>query len=134
MAQKFPNQGEGIILAYLVNKDSPSNLTLRLFTNNITPGNTDDEGDYTEASGDGYAAIALTGASWAIVEGAPSEASYAQQEFTFTGALGNVYGYFYTRDSDDKLTSAERFADAPFNISANGQKIRITPKITCTTA
>jgi hypothetical protein len=124
------NQGEGIALEYLINKGSPSNLVLRLYTNNLTPGETDTEATFTEASGSGYSAITLTGASWTVTTGAPSEAAYAQQEFTFSGALGNVYGYYYTRAGDSKQIIGERFSDGPYNITASGQKIRITPKIT----
>ncbi len=131
MSLLTPDQGEGYVLSYLVNKASPSNLTLRLYTNNKTPSETDVEGDYTEASGSGYAAISLTGASWTISGTAPTQAAYAQQTFTFTGALGNVYGYYLTRNADDKLQLAERFSDGPYNIQNNGDTIKITPQITC---
>ena len=130
MSLVVPDQGEGIALSYLVNKSSPSDLTLRLYTNNGTPGESDTESTYTEASGSGYSAINFTGASWTVTTGAPSNVAYAQQEFTFTGALGNVYGYYVTRQSDSKLIWVERFSDGPYNITATGQKIRVTPVIT----
>lgn len=125
-----PNNGEGDALGFFVNKVAPETLVLRLYTNNITPAETDVAATYTEAAGNGYASISLTGASWTVVEGAPSEASYAQQTFTFTGALGNVYGYFQTRTTSGRIALAERFTDGPYNIVNNGDQIKITPKVT----
>lgn len=126
-----PNNGEGDALQYLVNRAAPENLVLRLYTNNITPAETDTAATYTEASGSGYGAITLTGATWgAPSEGAPSSIAYAQQTFTFSGALGNVYGYFMTRATSGRIALAERFTGAPFNIANNGDQIKITPQIT----
>jgi len=130
MALVVPNQGEQIALEALVGKTAGQNLILRLFTNDITPGEADDETDYTEASGDGYEAITLTAANWTFTAGAPSNLAYAQQTFTFTGALGNVYGYYFTQAVSGKLTWAERFTGAPFNVANNGDEIKITPQIT----
>lgn len=132
MALLVPNNGEGDALQYFVNKATPENLVLRLFTNNVTPGETDTAGTYTEASGFGYSALTLTGASWGSPsEGAPSSIAYAQQTFTFTGALGNVYGYYLTRSTSGRIAYAERFSDGPYNIANNGDQIKITPTITC---
>jgi hypothetical protein len=125
-----PNGSEATMLEAILNKVAPQNLVLRLFTNNVTPGETDLAAAYTEASGNGYAAITLTAASWSVVEGAPSEASYPEQTFTFTGALGNVYGYYVTQATSGKLMWAERFTGAPFNIANNGDQIKVTPKLT----
>lgn len=129
MALLVPNDGEEIALKLLVNKASPENLVLRLFTNNKTPAEADVAADYTEASGSGYSAITLTGANWTVTPGAPTEASYAQQTFTITGALGNVYGYFLTQTTSGKLVWAERFAAGPYNLQ-NGDTLKVTPKIT----
>jgi hypothetical protein len=130
MALVVPNQGEQIALEALVGKTAGQNLVLRLFTNDITPGETNTESTYTEASGNGYAAITLTAASWTVTPGAPTLAAYAEQIFTFTGALGNVYGYYFTQVNSAKLVWAERFTGAPFNIANNGDQIKITPQIT----
>lgn len=131
MALLVPNNGEGDGLQYFVNKATPENLILRLFTSNTTPAEADTAGTYTEASGSGYAAITLTGASWAApVEGAPSSIAYAAQTFTFSGALGNVYGYYMTRASSARIALAERFSNGPYNIQNSGDAIVITPTIT----
>lgn len=126
----LPQNGEGDLLAYAVNKSAPQDLVLRLFTTNVTPGNTDTAATYTEAAGNGYAPITLTGANWTVTEGAPSEAAYPQQVFTFTGALGNVYGYYLTRATSGKIAWAERFSDGPYNIVNTGDQIKVTPKFT----
>ena len=76
------NQGEADWLSMVVNKGTPENLVLRLFKSNTTPSETDTEATYTEADFTGYSAASLTGASWTVTPGAPSEASYAQQVFT----------------------------------------------------
>ncbi len=130
MALLVPNQGEQIALEALLNKTAPQNLTLRLFTNNYTPVETTTEADVTEASGSGYAAVALTAASWTVTPGAPSDAAYPEITFTFTGALGNVYGYYITQNTSNKLVYAERFSNGPYNIQNNGDQIKITPHIT----
>lgn len=131
MTLLVPNIGENRMLQNSVNKLAAENLVLRLFTNNITPAESDTDLTYTEASGNGYSAITLTGSSWnAPSEGDPTSIDFAQQTFTFTGALGNVYGYYLTEVTSGKLRLAERFADAPYNIQNNGDQIKITPQLT----
>jgi hypothetical protein len=128
MALVFPDVGENIVLEALVNKTAPQNLVLRLYTSDTTPGESDTAGTYTEATGNGYSAITLTGASWGAASG--GSIAYAQQTFTFSGALGNVYGYYMTQASSGTLVYAERFTDGPYNIANNGDQIKITPTIT----
>lgn len=131
MALLVPNTGEVIALEALVNRTAPQNLVLRLYTNNITPGESDTAATYTEAAGFGYASITLTGSSWAAATpGAPSSISFAQQTWTFTGNLGNVFGYYLTQVTSGTLVYAERFSDGPYNIVNNGDQIKVTPVIT----
>lgn len=122
--------GESLALQYLVNKASPEDLILELYTSNTTPAETDVIGTYTLASGNGYANITLTGASWSVSGTAPTQIAYAEQTFTFTGALGDVYGYLLKRSVGGELVWAERFTGAPFNIANNGDQIKVTPVIT----
>jgi hypothetical protein len=130
MALVVPNVGAVLALKAFLNHTAGQNGVLRLYTNNITPGETDTAGTYTEAAGNGYAAITLTGGSWTVTEADPASAAYAQQTFTFTGALGDVYGYFVTQTTSGILMYAERFSGAPINIANNGDQIKITPTIT----
>jgi hypothetical protein len=128
MALLFPDTGENLALEMIVNKTAAQDLVLKLYTSNTTPGESDTAGTYTEATGNGYSSITLTGASWGAA--AAGSIAYAQQTFTFTGALGNVYGYFVTQASSGTLVYAERFTDGPYNIANNGDQIKITPTIT----
>jgi hypothetical protein len=130
MTLKIPNAGEDLMLQHIVGKTAIENPVLKLYSNNLTPGETDTAGSYTEVSGNGYAAITLTGANWTITAGAPTEAAYAQQSFTFTGAAGNVYGYFVVGASSGTLLWAEKFSDGPYNITQSGDVIKVTPKLT----
>lgn len=129
MALLVPNVGEEVMLHNILNKTAPQNMLLKLYTNNKTPVETDTESDYIEASGSGYSALTLTGSNWTITPGAPSSATYAQQTFTFTGALGNVYGYFVVQETSQKLMWAEIFSNGPYNIQNSGDQIKITPNI-----
>jgi hypothetical protein len=128
-----PNVGENIALSYLVGKTTTvRDLIYRLFATNVTPAETDTAGSYTEAAGGGYASKTLTGASWTVTNGAPTDASYAQQTWTFTGALttnATIYGYYVTRVTDADLVLAETFTS--FTPANNGDQILLTPHITC---
>lgn len=123
------NNGEGDALDAFTGKTALSTLVLRLFSNNITPAETDVAATYTEFAAAGYAAITLTAASWTTTEGAPSSTAYAQQTFTMTGA-GDAYGYYMTRQTGGRIALAERFTGAPFSIPSGGGTIKITPQIT----
>jgi len=126
------NQGEADWLSMVVNKGTPENLVLRLFKSNTTPSETDTEATYTEADFTGYSAASLTGASWTVTPGAPSEASYAQQVFTSSAnqTQQDIYGYCLTQSTSGRAQWAERFPAAPYPIANNGDNIGVTPKIT----
>jgi hypothetical protein len=130
MALNFPDTGENLALEALVNKTAPQNLVLRLYSNNVTPSDTDVTGTYTEATFPGYAAITLAGASWNAAA-AGSIAYSAQQTFTrsSTGAAENIYGYYCTQLASTTLMYSERDASAPFAVTNNGDAIKITPSI-----
>jgi len=135
MALVFPNQGENIALANLVNKTTTYTsqpLTLCLYKNDITPGETDTEATYTVADFTGYASIDLTGNSWTVTEADPTHIDYAQQTFTSTAGSQSqaIYGYYLKQTTSGKLVAAERFSDGPYTIVNNGDVIKITPVIT----
>jgi hypothetical protein len=106
------------------------NLTMKLYTNDYTPLDISVAGNFTEASGGGYAAKALANGDWTVAPGNdPSDAVYAQQIWTFTGALdggATIYGYFVL-DADGVLFYAERLATG-FTPANNGDLLKITPK------
>lgn len=107
------------------------NLTLRLYTNNYTPVVTSLNNMFTDAAGGNYAAIVLANNSWNIAaNGNISEATYAEQTYTFNGNLtGNavVYGYFVT-DANNAVIWGEKFGNS-FTPTNNGDTIKITPKV-----
>lgn len=129
MALNVPDVGENLILEMIVNKTAPQNLVLKLYSNNITPSDTDTAGTYTESTFTGYAAITLTGASWGAASG--GSISYAQQTFTCSGAGSeNCYGYFVVQASSGTLLYSERGTGVPFIITTIGDNVKITPTIT----
>lgn len=132
MALVTPNNGEGDALAAVVGKAAAENLKLCLYQNNITPAETDTAATYTVATFTGYADITLTAASWTVTEGAPSDASYAQQTFTSSAAqtLQNIYGYLLKRVTSGRIAWAERFPAGPYPIANNGDTVKVTPKYT----
>ena len=126
-----PDVGEVKLLSIALGKDIQENQTLKLFSNDKTPAEGDVAGDYTEASGSGYAAKTLTKTSWSVANvGGVTTGEYAEQEFTFSGALGNVYGYYIVGATSAVLLWAERFTGAPFDVKGATTPIKITPKIT----
>lgn len=133
----FPDQGEAILLSYLVGADTPEDLVLRLFANDVTDGLSPaqiealTEADFTEADFTGYQAITLSGASWTVTPGDPTEATYAQQSFTSSADQSpqTIYGYYLTRDSSGDLVAFEYFA-TPVVVEFEDDTIKVTPKIT----
>ena len=128
----IPNNSEIDALGAFVNKSTLGDIELRLFTNDVTPSETDTVATFTEASFSGYSSITLTGANWTITAGNPSTAGYAEQQFTCSADITaiNVYGYYMTRASGTKIVLAERFTGGPYTITNNGDWIKITPQIT----
>ena len=130
MSLVVPNSSEVQFLRYILNIEVPSDLDIKLYVNDFTPAETDTVSNYTEASGSGYLPIQLSSGNWSISPGNPSVAEYPQVEWVFTGALGNVYGYYVVRRSDDFLLWAERFTNGPFPIGTSGDRIRVVPRLT----
>lgn len=131
MTLVVPNVGEVVALNAITGKTAATTLTLRLFSNNHTPGASSTASDLTEVAGGGYSAIALTAASWSTTGGSPTSSAYPEQTFTFTGATdspGTIYGYYLT-NAAGTLVLAERLA-ATFTPAANGDTVKVTPTIT----
>lgn len=129
MAGVTPDVGEVELLKRGVNKSTPDDLILKLYTNNKTPAEADVVGDYTECTATGYSAKTLTGANWTVeTTDGVSEASYSQQTFSLTESA-TVYGYFITNNAETILICAEKFSDGPYNIPFGGGDIKVTPKI-----
>lgn len=120
-------ESQEIALQNYLNKAAPQNQVLKLFRNDYVPNNLSTEANFTEANFTGYAAIALSGASWVTAQGVPTVASYAQQAFTASGAgVQTIFGYYVVQASSGKLMWAERF-DTPQVVQFSGDFIRVTP-------
>lgn len=130
MAVVFTNAAETVALKNFLNIEDAETLVLKLYSNDVTPAKTDVVAGYTEVSGNGYSAKTLTPGNFVLTAGDPSTAAYPQQTFSFTGAAGNIYGYFVVRATTGDLMFANRFSNAPINIANNGDEIRITLTIT----
>lgn len=129
MAINVPDVGENLALEMIVNKTAPQNLVLKLYSNNITPSDTDTAATYTESTFTGYSAITLTGASWGSASG--GSIAYAQQTFTCSGAGSeNCYGYFVIQTTSGTLLYSERGTGVPFTITTVGDNVKVTPTIT----
>jgi len=129
MALTVPDVGEVLTLSYIVNKATPSNVKLHLFSNNATISDSTVLGDLTECAISGYSAITLTGSSWTVATNTgTTSATYAQQTFTLTGS-GNVYGYYVTDNAGTGLLWVEKFTDAPHTFPSGGGTEKITPYI-----
>src|SRR4051812_1134152 len=92
---------------------------LHLYTNRYRPERTSQRGDFVEPAGKGYKPVLLAPAKWVITPGQPPLAVYPKVTFTFSGAVGDVFGYLVTA-SDGTLRWAEPFrlddAGAPLPI------------------
>lgn len=130
MALLVPDVGERELLGRALNKETPDDVIIHLYTNNKTPAEGDVLGGYTEATAAGYASITLTGASWTIsTVSNTTTGEYAQVSFDFTAAEPNIYGYYVTDNANSILLWAERFSDGPYAIPSGGGSVKITPKI-----
>lgn len=131
MSLLIPNASEVALLSFMLGKTTPSNQTLKLFVNNVTPADGHTVSDYTEMSTHGYSAKTLSLASWSVASsGGVGTGTYAAQTFSFTSAASvTVYGYYVVDSSTGALLWAERFA-TPYNIQFTGDAIVITPTIT----
>ncbi len=133
MSLLIQSSAQILALQAFLNSATPQNQTLNLYVNNITPAETDTAATYTAATGGGYASIALTGSSWTYTSGTPSYGSYAQQTWTFTGALTTnptIYGYYVTQTTSGAIMWAERFGTS-FTPANNGDQLLLTPIIQC---
>lgn len=128
MAIVLATAGRDTALNYITGKTAATEgLLLKLYSNNITPSAADVTSTYTEVTGGGYAYKTLTPATWTVTSGT---ASYPAQTWTFTSAVGNIYGYYVVRATTGDLVFAEKFAAGPYNVQTNGDNISVTVNLT----
>ena len=125
-----PDEGEILLLQYIVNMTAATDPVLHLYNNtDLTVDEAVTIGDITEASATGYAAITLTGGSWTTTQSVGvTTAEYSEQTFAFTTGA-SLYGYYVT-DTSNNLLWLEEFSGAPFTLPSGGGTIAITSNIT----
>lgn len=115
--------------------------TLRLFKNDVTSGLDDTaiaaltEASFQEADFPGYASVAIAGGAWTTTPGNPGVATYTQQAFirSSSGAVQNIYGYYYTVTATGALRRFKRFPPVGgVEMTLINDEIRVTPRITLT--
>lgn len=123
MALQITTSGKEVVLKYLTgNVSSTETLKIKLFTNNYTPTPSASISDFTEATGGGYTEKILTSTAWTFANGI---ATCPSQLWTFTGSVGNVYGYYLVRQTTGDVVAAERFTGGPYNVANNGDTITV---------
>jgi hypothetical protein len=129
MSLVCPDSAEILMLQYIVNMTSPDNRLLKLFKNNVTPGESTVIGTLTEATQAGYAPVTLVGSSWTTTQSSGvTTAVYSERTFTFTTGA-TIYGYYITTMTN-ALLWVERFSGAPFTLPDGGGEIAISPRLT----
>jgi hypothetical protein len=124
MSMVIPNEGETQLLNDLLAGGTLENWSLRLYSNNITPAETDTASTYTEATFTGYSAKTLTrsvtGTTWATptqtgttLESSNAKSTYGSsaQSWNATSAQ-TIYGYYLVGATSTKLIAAEKFASS----------------------
>lgn len=134
MALLTPAEGELQLLDKML-KDALStdeNYILKLYKNDVTPGDAYVEGSFTEADFTNYAARTLARSSWnaSVQVSNKAETSYGSGPQSWTcGTTGNtVYGYYVTGATSGAVLWAERFSTS--RVLADGDVLNITPKFT----
>ena len=134
MALLVPDVGEVELLKRLLYSNAGSeNLTLKLYSNNVTPAESDTATTYTEATFTGYAAKTLTstqtGSTWGVpatVGGVTSSTYGTAQVFSPTSSQ-TIYGYYVIGATSTVLLWAELFSSAKSLVS--GDTLTVTPKL-----
>jgi len=125
----IPDEGEVVLLEYMLNKTATADLILKLFANDVTPDGDTTYADMIEPTAGDYAEITLTGASWVVAtDTGTTTAQYPEQTFSFTTSE-TVYGYYVVNNADDTLLWVHRASFAPSNIPSIGGIYSVTPKL-----
>lgn len=84
--------------------------------------------DYTIQSvtdGNNLVLTATAGSQTGVAGSTPNFVHYAEQVFNFTGALGDVYGFFLVDATAGVLRGADRLTSAPYNVASSSHEIRV---------
>lgn len=130
MALVVPDAGERRLLEYIVNKSSPTDLVLHLYTNSVNlSGETFTTGSFTEATASGYASVVLTGAGWTASTSSGISSALYDNGITFGFTVGQDIQGYYVTDVSNNILWAEEFPGAPFQLPIGGGDIAVRPQL-----
>jgi hypothetical protein len=136
MPIKVSNSAELVLLAAIRSYLNSQPDVLHLYQNDLTPGDSDEVGDYTECDFDGYLSINL--GAWSVPTTVSGKAYIAEatKVFVCTGNTtpNDVYGYYVTNYAGTELLWAQRFTSPPIPITEADDAISVTPTFTLSTA
>ncbi len=134
MALLVPDVGEVELLKRLLYANAGSeNGTLKLYSTNVTPSESDTAGSYTEATFTGYSSKTLTstqsGGTWAVptTSTGTTSSTYGTTLTWSPTSSQTIYGYYVVGATSTVLWWAELFASSK-NLS-NGDTLNLTAKI-----
>lgn len=134
MALLVPDVGEVELLKRVL-YEAPTDVTLKLYQNDVTPAESDTAASYTEADFSGYSAKTLTASqtasTWAVPTTATGTTSSeygggTPQSWTLSGTSQTIYGYFWV-NAGGTLLLAEKFATA--RTLADTDTLELTPRV-----
>jgi hypothetical protein len=126
----YPNIGELHLIANGLANDA--DFRVRLFTNDITPGEFDTLTNYTEASFTGYSSLLLVRAGAAAIDdGGYAAQAYDRCTFEMTGSAETATIYGFTLDHTGTLICAHRFEAAPIYMDDTSPTLHVDITITC---
>lgn len=126
--------GEQLLLDRMFSLSTEENLVLKLYSNNYTPVDDSEAGDFTEATFTNYVAKTLTNASWdsATTSDGVASVQYGSIQTWTAGSSETIYGYYVVGATSGNLYWAERFAQA--QALTSGVTLPVRPKFTGNTA
>ena len=120
----------------LYSSAAAEDLTLKLYSNNYTPIDASDVGDFTEASFTGYTSRTLTssqsGSTWAepLTTGGVGYSTYQTTQTWTATSDETIYGWYLVGATSGTLAMAEKFPGSGFPlIGASSTQLIFTPKI-----
>jgi hypothetical protein len=128
MAFLFANTGVDYIAKCALNKASPSDFIVHLFTNNHTPAVTDSAANYTECALSGYASITLSAGTWSGgASGGVATYVYSALGYTFAAYAGGttIFGAYVTTVSG-VFIGAELISPS-YAVPSGGGTLNYTP-------
>ncbi len=129
MAMLIPNEGEIQLLTDLLGGGSLENWTLKLYSSNTTPAETDTAASYTECNFTGYSGTSGTltrsigAGTWSSPtsnssntvnsESADAKSTYGSSAKSYSATSAQtVYGYIIVGATSGKLIAAEKFGSS----------------------